>query len=434
MNTKRWLGVALVATMSSAACEAGYDPVGPESTEVSAPLREVVDGANNGGAANFFFLPPLAAYVQPTGDFDARRAPVVEVCELQSDACAGAPVARFTTSDGPEYQTIRVFTHETRDGVRGFYLVTWNTRRARPGLEDHQIYRVRVLVDDVELGHADFKVVSSLWEWFVARLAWMRDPSNRVAPHLKNAPLPIAFRINAGAVPTPAPAAWPDEPEGLTVMTDQPWDELSSLGWGHVDRTSTSHIATDAMAPMSPVNVLECIYPEGFAGGYSPAADYYSFYQLPEVRDLFVGLWFKVSDPWQGSGNGFNALSYLSLDGGGMIAVPMYGPSTGPFDIRVVEKWSGGSMLAPNVATGRVTLGAWHRLELRLRYESTPGAGDGVVSWWLDGALVGEYRNRSFPVGTGFLSYNIAPTWGAVGESKTEADYLRIDHTFISGN
>ncbi len=434
MNAKRWLGVALVAAMSSTACEASHDPMGPTETQVPAPLREVVDGANNGGAANFFFLPPLAKYVRPAGDFDARRAPVVEVCELHRGACGGAPVARFTTSDGPRDRTVRVFTRETRDGVRGFYLVTWDTRRAVPRLEDHGVYRVRVLIDDAELGHADFKIVSSLWEWLMARFSWARDPSNRVVPHLKNAPLPIAFRINVGAVPTPAPAAWTDEPEGLTVMTDQPWDELASLGWGHVDRTSTSRIATDATAPRSPVNVLECTYPEGFPGGYSPASDYYTFYQLPEVRDLFVGLWFKVSDPWQGGGNGFNTFSYLRLDGGGMIAVPMYGPSTGPFDIRIVEKWSGGSMLAPNVRVGRVTLGAWHRLELHLRYDSAPGAADGVVDWWLDGELVGSYRNRSFPAGTGFLSYSIAPTWGAVGESKTEADYLRVDHTFISGN
>lgn len=434
MNTKRWLGFAFAAALSVSACDASQDAVGPTEVQPPAPALQVVDGANNGGASNFFFLPPLARYVRPTGDFDPRRAPVVEVCKLSRGACSGDPVARFTTSDGPRDRTIRAYPFDTREGVRGFYLVTWDTRHAEPRLVVDRTYRVRVLVDGSELGYADFVVVSSFWKWIQAEFRWLRDPSNMPAPHLRDMPLPIAFRINTGALPTPAPALWPNEPAGLTVMTDQPWDELSSLGWRHADRMATSRIASDPTAPMSPANVLEHVFPVGYSGGAAPAVDYYSLYQLPESRELFIGLWFKVSAPWQGSGNGSNVLSYLFLEGGGVIAVPMYGPRDGPFDIRVNEGWSGGTLLSPNVGTGQVTVGEWHRLELHLRYDGAAGAGDGVIQWWLDGELVGDYRNRSFPVSEGFLEYDVAPNWGGVGEAKTEADYIRYDHTFISGN
>lgn len=351
----RWLGPALIATAILAACDADQDPFGPTGTETPVQL-EVVDGANNGGASGFFFLPPLAKYVPATGEFDARRAPGVEVCELRKGSCRGLPIARFTMSDGPRDRAIRAF------------------------------------------------------------------------------PLPIAFRINSGAVQAAPPPPWPNEPAGLTVMTDQPRDALGSLGWRHLDRMSTSHVTSDGTAPMSPANAFEHVFPVGYAGGYAPGVDYYSLYPLPEARELFVGVWFKASDPWQGAYSGFNVLQYVVLSGGGHVTVPMYGPKSGPFEIRVVEGWSGGALLPSNLASARVTPGSWHRLELYLRYDSAPGAGNGVIRWWLDGNLVGDYEDRSFPSGNGFLEYQIAPNWGGVGDTKTQADWLRFDHTFISGN
>jgi hypothetical protein len=89
--------------------------------------------------------------------------------------------------------------------------------------------------------------------------------------------------------------------------------------------------------------------------------------------------------------------------------------------------------LTPNVAAMPVTLGAWHQLEWHVRYGSPDTSANGVVEWWLDGALQGRYSDLKTPGGPGFTEYQIAPTWGGMGGVKTEADRYCFDHAYISG-
>ena len=60
------------------------------------------------------------------------------------------------------------------------------------------------------------------------------------------------------------------------------------------------------------------------------------------------------------------------------------------------------------------------------------GAGDGVIRWWLDGALVGDYTKVRYPHDTGFIEYQISPTWGGIGDVKRETDYYRFNRSYIS--
>jgi hypothetical protein len=80
-----------------------------------------------------------------------------------------------------------------------------------------------------------------------------------------------------------------------------------------------------------------------------------------------------------------------------------------------------------------VTLGVWHRIEVCSKTSSTSTSQDGVVRWWLDGAVAGDYRTVNYPAGSVFSDYHISPTWGGVDTlSKTENDYLRFDHAYLS--
>ena len=74
-----------------------------------------------------------------------------------------------------------------------------------------------------------------------------------------------------------------------------------------------------------------------------------------------------------------------------------------------------------------VTLGQWHRIEWWVDRTA------GVVRWWMDGQLIGDYSGVAFPSG-GFTNFEFSSTWGGIGDSKTETDYYWFDHVHLSGH
>lgn len=226
---------------------------------------------------------------------------------------------------------------------------------------------------------------------------------------------------------TPPSGDWPHEPAGLTRISDQPWDALSLTGW--ILQFGTALIGLDPAAPRSPPNVLTIIYPIGFVGGSAPGTE---MLPLPMLHQVFVGTWWKVSDPWQGHPSNSNKVQYLFSNGDGSMAMIMYGHPGGPYEMRVFPDWHG-AWLTPNVANIPVTLGQWHQIEWLVEYGPTQDPPSGRVRWWMDGQLLGDWSNvrlSSLPL----AAYKVAPVWGgAEPELKTEIDYYWYDHTYISG-
>ena len=161
------------------------------------------------------------------------------------------------------------------------------------------------------------------------------------------------------------------------------------------------------------------LYPAGFPGGTAPATHYFP---LDRRKEVFVGLQWKVSSPWQGHASGVNKLQFLYARGAD-IAMVMHGPHGGPFEIRVMPQWRehGGSWLTANVTRRSIAVGTWHRVEWYLRYESAHGAADGIVRWWVNGELAGNHTSVRFPDDDGFIEYQISPTWGASAIPSREA-------------
>ena len=223
---------------------------------------------------------------------------------------------------------------------------------------------------------------------------------------------------------------WSNEPAGFVTSTDQPWNVVVDASWR---RRASAHdrIIEDSSAPFSPPGVLEYLYPAGFAGGTAPATHYIP---LDNAREVFIGLHWKASEAWHGHASGVNKIHFLYLAGGADIAMVMYGNPAGPYELRVLPQWPEHTRkwLTANVAPRPVQPGVWHRIEWHLKYESRPGAGDGVVRWWLDGALSGSYTDVRFPDDAGFAEYQMSPTWGGVGDVKRQTDFYRFDHTYLS--
>ena len=229
-------------------------------------------------------------------------------------------------------------------------------------------------------------------------------------------------RINPTPVqPSITSAAWPHEPTGATLITDQPFDSRTSLGWAF-DQTSLGSptIVADASAPYTPQNVVEFAYPIGFpGGGWAPGAEWTT---LSSVSRVYAGLWWKSSNPWQGAGP---VLAYLQT-ATGHLSLVTYGPAGGPYQVYV----HGPTDLLPN-QTPAVTLspGTWYQVEWLVDNADPANA---HIEWWVGGQLVGNYTNVQLPSDP-FTSFRIEPSWGDAS-SKTENDYVHYDHAYISGN
>ena len=232
---------------------------------------------------------------------------------------------------------------------------------------------------------------------------------------------------------SPGSGAWPNEPAGYPTVADDPFNALTGNGWNIVDNAlGLVTITTDASAPLSPPSVIQYFYPIGFLGGIGPGA---VFYRLGGLRQVYVGLWWKPSNPWQGHVSNSNKIQYLRTDNSGNMAMVMYGPPGGPFEVRVYPEFttSPGVWLVPNRGNGQVTLGQWHRIEWLVVYNTSTTPPNGVVRWWMDGRLVGDYANQSFPSEL-LKEYKLSAVWGgAEAITKTENDYYWYDHVHISG-
>ena len=229
-------------------------------------------------------------------------------------------------------------------------------------------------------------------------------------------PLAQTCAANGNALPAAVTAGgdvWPNEPPGLTTLTSD-WK-----------------CEGDGISVQS--NELVFTYPAGFQSGYAPGVAYLDI-PAPTPESYF-GFWWKPSSRWQSHPSGVNkiALLFPSTSGAGTIVMMMFHDG-GTYTIQVEPTFESDSRrLAPNRTATPVVLGAWHQIEWYVRYSSNPSSGDGVVRWWVDGVLQGEYTDLQMPPDAGFTQYTIRPVWGgAVGDAKVQTDSFSYGRVHIS--
>jgi len=217
----------------------------------------------------------------------------------------------------------------------------------------------------------------------------------------------------------------------MPVGASQP---IGSSGWKINNDNNLVSRATDASAPLSGPSVGQWKYPIGFLSGIEPGT---MFYGPGGVTELYWGFWWKPSNPFQSDGSGVNKIVFFFTPSGNTDLL-YFSLSPGPWHIKMQNDLyagggpSAGQFLEPNVTMTTVTLGAWHRIEIYVKY-STGSNANGIAKWWVDGALNGNFSNLKMSQDGGFTELQIAPTYGGnTGDRKTEDDYYWFDHLHIS--
>jgi hypothetical protein len=70
-------------------------------------------------------------------------------------------------------------------------------------------------------------------------------------------------------------------------------------------------------------------------------------------------------------------------------------------------------------------------LKLYFKRSSTPTTADGIIRWWINGVLRGDYTNIRWPT-VNFETWRFSPTWGGVGDTLACDGYWWVDHLYVS--
>ena len=222
------------------------------------------------------------------------------------------------------------------------------------------------------------------------------------------------------------------EPEGLVPFNDQRWAGLTGNGWGYLRRTSSrdADIARDATAPFSPPDVLRIVFTPSMTRDTEPSVDWLRLPQRP--REVYARWWMKLSANWTPSPAGGGKITFLHVEpsGQGQVYTGLFG-ARAPHHISVNTEWApyGQKIWSPNVTSSPVSYDRWYEIEWYVKWASSEAA-DGILRWWVDGVLNGDYAGVTFPAhGGGFQQFEFAPT---LQNPPPEEQYMYIDHTYVS--
>lgn len=219
---------------------------------------------------------------------------------------------------------------------------------------------------------------------------------------------------------------WPNEPAGATVINDWSWDSCPGGGWQPA--YGCAAIRSDDTAPMSRPYVLRMEFdPATCFGGGDP------YTVLPNLNEIYIGTWVKLSNPYQGLYNNANKLMVASWSDGSWFWVEARGPQGGPWPPQIqFQTFSG---VTEFFGSGTFRQGVWHRLEVYFKRSSSAVSRDGILRIWLDGALSLNRASENTPQAQ-LQSLYVTPTWDGSECSyegkRTNLDTISFDHIHVS--
>jgi hypothetical protein len=222
--------------------------------------------------------------------------------------------------------------------------------------------------------------------------------------------------------------SWPGQPLlrqplGFRAFNDQPWNALTGNGWGYARRTSSKD---DDLCVDNGIRALRIVFTPDMAPNSEPSVHWIL---LPSVRAVYAVWWVKLSPNWVSSPAGGGKITFFHT-ATGQVYTGFFG-SSAPHHLSVNTEWApyGQKIWDPNVIATPLRYGQWYRMEWYLQWESAPGAGDGIIRWWVDGVLSGDFRTIRYPNDLGFTQFEFAPT---LQNPPPGEQYMYIGHTYVS--
>lgn len=233
---------------------------------------------------------------------------------------------------------------------------------------------------------------------------------------------------------------WPNEPAGASTVLDCPF--ISVTGCGITDEYSSGGLTSESGGRVSPPSALGVRLAPGAGTGGGQWDYYYS-----TVKEVFVGLSWGTNPGFQGRSTCNKMFFVIGPAGGGVFCF-----GTGQVGGGVPIVFSHNSSLSNGHACGgdglfcypqtnvSVFPGQRYKLEFYIKDSTTTTSRDGIMRWWVNGVLSGNYTNLNL-YGGGWNRWTWTPTWDNCGGNQvcdlrgvlnTQEWVHYIDHLHIS--
>lgn len=216
-----------------------------------------------------------------------------------------------------------------------------------------------------------------------------------------------------------AAGVWTNEPSGASVVLDCPFNSVS--GCGILDVYSSSQITSDSTAPVSKSSVVKSAMPPLNAFGGSQM----NYTLSKPYREMYVGIIWRTNPEFQGR-NVCNKMFFMKgPDSHGTFCfgngAPQNGSNpliwfhnTGNIDNSHTCALDLGLVCWPNVSAGTLTVGTWYKIEAYIKASTTNTSRDGIIRWWVNGVLAGNYTNFNY-ASAGLNEWIWTETWDGCG-------------------
>lgn len=235
---------------------------------------------------------------------------------------------------------------------------------------------------------------------------------------------------------------WPNEPTGFTKLFDCPFTDFTCGMWDVYK--NAKYTAVGGMTAFD--NSMEV---GATTGGAQLILD------LPRLKELYMATWWSTNANFEGMCNNSNKLFFVrnpDIDNNLLIWQGSPGqPRVLKWALQATydncghpgeygmcyTKGDGSGWFEPNgESNGSVAAGSgWHLIELYMKASSTKTSRDGIIRWYLDGKIVGNYPTVNMSPG-GFTDFQFNHAWDGSGclqvRDKSKAWHHYFDHLYIS--
>jgi hypothetical protein len=224
-----------------------------------------------------------------------------------------------------------------------------------------------------------------------------------------------------------------NEPPGLTLISEHQWDCTVCNGWDWNGSNTTAQ--ADATAPRSPAGVARVAFLPSNPQDTGPGT---GWHPLEGLTELYAAYWIKLSPNWEALDQGAKLHMNWTAGVEDPITYGLLRQGRAPHSISAVVLWqpygydwpgaNGDGSFPNNVATTPIQLNTWYLVEFYYKWSN--GGANGILRWWVNGKLQGDYTNLQYPNTVGFIEYQWAFTRQ---RSPLDTEYIFIDHTRLSG-
>jgi hypothetical protein len=240
-------------------------------------------------------------------------------------------------------------------------------------------------------------------------------------------------------LPTLAHAQWTNEPAGSMQVLDCNFSSTPGA-CGISDVYSSTFRDSDASAPISPSGVMRSTI---FAGNNYGGSQLN--YVTPQVHnEMYVGMMWRTNPEFLGRTvanklwfmRGPTTNHFFGMNGcpgqGQPNCYIEFGHNTGSLDNSHACAADLGLICHANVGNPTVIRGAWTKLESYMKKSTTATSRDGIVRWWINGVLVGNYTNLNVSP-LGINEWVWSETWDGFVNPVPSVNWSHyLDHLHIS--